>query len=360
MSLQKQELFNLVRNSKLAQVATPLLTNMRAGGPVPTHQIIFTPKSSAVRSNFGIKTSLPKQIGTSHIIFNDIDNRQNMPDVEKFSGSLYSRLKFQETGLPLKSANSDKNPLFSTKINSSSVKTNDDTITSCLNVHSKSSSYVIKKILSKNPQLYKEFQSWLVQNHPEAISESIPKTTLDQYLKEFLNSSPSVKKQDFTLNNLSKKKDSIHNNVGSLIQGTAGLSYAQKGRLSNTPNGVKYGYIAPGRIIGHREAAIAGFSALMNEKTVILQNNYAKNAGGRHPRQFVMPFKINEAELTEKGSLRMTVDGVRAGTWMQRSAQSNQGERSRYDASNPNFGAASERNKAENENLQRLLNLIIQ
>lgn len=359
MSLQSQELFNLVKNSKLSQVATPLLKTMRSKSAVPTHQIIYTPKSSAVRSNYGIKTQLPKQIGNSHIIFNDIDNYKNMPDVEKYSGKLYTRLKFQETGLALTNHFTESNPLFPAKSNKSTMKNEDDTMTNCLNIHCKSSSDNIQLILNQNPKLYKQFQQWLVETHPNAVIESVPKSTMDSHIKQFLNESPHVTKKNFSLNDLSKNgANKGASSIASHIQGTGGLSYNQKGRLSNTPNGVRYGVVAPGRIVGNKEAAIGGFVANLNDKTTILQQNYSKNAGGRHPRQFVMPFKINEAELTETGSVRLYVDGVRAGSWMQRSAQSN--DRSKYEASNPNFGAASERNKAENENLQRLLNLIIQ
>lgn len=361
MTLQSQELYNLVRNSKLSQVATPLLKSMRSKSAIPTHQIIYTPKSSAIRSNYGIKTPLPKQIGESHIIFNDIDNYKNMPDVEKYSGKLYTRLKFQETGLALNNHFTDKNPLFPHENNKSTVKTEDDSLTNCLNLQCKTSTNNVQAILNQNPKLYKLFQQWLVETHPDAVIESVPQSTMTSYIKQFLNKSPQVKKRQFSLNDLSKTDSNLGaSSISSHIQGTGGLSYNQKGRLANTPNGVKYGVVVPGRIVGNKEAAIGGFVANLNDKTTILQQNYAKNAGGRHTRQFIMPFKVNEAELTESGSVRLYVDGVRAGNWMTRSAQINYHDRSKYTASHPNFGAASERNKAENENLQRLLNLIIQ
>ena len=100
--MNNQELFKLVRDSRLAQVATPLSKKLRLGNKFPTHQILYTPKSSAIRSNYGIKTHLPKKVGKSHIVFNDLDNKSNMPDVEKYSGPYYNRLKFQETGMVLK------------------------------------------------------------------------------------------------------------------------------------------------------------------------------------------------------------------------------------------------------------------
>lgn len=60
------------------------------------------------------------------------------------------------------------------------------------------------------------------------------------------------------------------------IQGTGGFSYNQKGRLRNTPNGIQYGTVVPGRIIDNKEAAIAGFVSSVTDRSIALQTNYAK------------------------------------------------------------------------------------
>ncbi|KAK6457997.1 mitochondrial ribosome small subunit component [Scheffersomyces xylosifermentans] len=359
--MNSQELYSLVKNSKIAQVASPISKSIRGKSAVPTHQIIFTPKSSAIRSNFGIKTTLPKQIGYSHISFNDIDNYKNMPDVEKSSGKLYNRLKFQETGLALNNHYTDSNPLFASHKHKSDSKDRDESITNSLNLHGKASTDEIRAILKQNPKLHNKFSKWLIENHPQALVSSIPQSTTAELLKRFLSTAPSVVKKELQLTDLTRKEGKVGGSaISTHIQGTGGFSYNQKGRLTNTPNGVKYGVVAPGRLVGNKEAAIAGFVAGVNERTTLLQHNYAKNAPGKHSRQFVMPFKINEAEITETGSVKLYADGIKTGAWMQRSANTGYSpDRSRYEASNPNFASASERNKAEGENLQRLLNLII-
>lgn len=359
--MNSQELFNLVRNSKLAQVATPILKNIRGKSSVPTHQIIFTPKSSAVRSNFGIKTTLPKQIGYSHISFNDIDNYKSMPDVEKNSGKMYNRLKFQETGLVVNNHYTDSNPLFPSGNNKSNSKQRDHSIANSLNLHAKASAEEIRSILEQNPKLHQKFQKWLLVHHPQALVSSISQSTASELLRRFLSTDAAVIKKELQLTDLAKANGKIGSSaISTHIQGTGGFSYSQKGKLTNTPNGVKYGVVAPGRLVGNKEAAIGGFVVGVNERTTLLQHNYAKNAPGKHSRQFVMPFKINEAEITETGSLKLYADGIKTGSWMQRSSSNSfSPDRSRYTASNPNFGSASERNKTEGENLQRLLNLII-
>jgi Mitochondrial ribosomal protein subunit. len=364
--MNQQELYHLIKNSKLSQVASPLGKTIRGKSAVPTHQIIFTPKSSAIRSNYGMKSMLPKQIGYSHIVYNDLDNYKNMPDVEKSSGKLYNRLKFQETGLVLKNHFTEGNPLFASREGSSGrfapqyrsnfIKS-DDSITNTLNLHGKVSPSEVKAVLKQNPKLAKLFKRWLVENHPQTLVNPVSNGAMVDLVKSFLETSPDVTKRAVKLQNLIRNEPS---HALSTIQGTGGFSYNQKGRLANTPNGVKYGVIAQGRIVGSKEAAIGGFVAGVNERTTLLQHNYSKNYPGKHSRQFNMPFKVTEAELTESGSIKLYADGVRAGEWMQRSVGREAPDRSKYEASNPSFGSAAERNKSEGENLQRLLNLIIQ
>ena len=83
MSGSSSELFNLVKNSRLAQVAKPLLNNIRGNSKTPTHQVIFTPKSSALRSDYGLKSTLPNKI--DHHIYHlmILIIVKSMPDVEK-------------------------------------------------------------------------------------------------------------------------------------------------------------------------------------------------------------------------------------------------------------------------------------
>ena len=352
------EQVKLFRNSKLAQVAKPLDESLRGTNNFPTHQIIFTPKSSAIRSSFGIKTSLPKQIGYSHIVFNDIDNYKGMPDVEKYSGPMYNRLKFQESGLTLKSYLNENNPLFPSNTTNTNLRKDSlsDSILTYLNLPSNATGLQVKQLLKRNPNLYKDFKQWLAKNHPESIlSNSSSKA--HTFLKEYLLSSTKVKKEAFDFSDMGGA--SRNRNKFNKIQGTGGFSYSQKGRLSNSPNGVKQGNVLPGRLVGDREAAVGGFIASVNDRTILLQNNFAKNYPGKHPRQFVMPFKINEAEITENGKVKMYVDGVKVGTWMQRTNSGhNYLDGTNYDASNPVFGRATERNSKDNIPLESLLNLI--
>lgn len=354
------EFYRLFKNSKLAQVATPLSKKLRGPNTLaPTHQIIYTPTASAARSNFGIKTALPKQVGQSHIVYNDIDNFKNMPDVEKHGGPHYTRLKFQELGVVLKKSFNSANPLFawdSTKTFGNANESVSDSVLSKFKLGQNATVADVKDVLKANPKLYSAFKKWLVQKSPESIMLKVP-SQLEQLLKEFIASSPDLVKSELSVADLTRKHgQSSRNGPKSHIQGTAGLSYLQKGRLSNSPNGVKSGVVAAGRLVREREAGIGGFVAAVNERTTLLQANYAKNAPGKHSRQFVMPFKVNEAELTPNGGVRMHADGVKVGSWMQNTANGLGG--SNYVASNPNFGNMSERNLKDSSALENLLGLV--
>lgn len=354
--MHNNELYGLLRNSRLAQVATPLSKKLRGESYIPTHQIIYTPKSSAIRSSFGIKTQLPKQVGQSHIVFNDIDNPKNMPDVEKYSGKYYNRLKFQETGMVVKNFQNESNPLFPSSTTKSTTSYKVDSILASFNLNDNATTADVTRLLSRNPELNKRFQQWLLKNSPRLLlSKPLRYSDL---LRKFLSSQSDIVRQELQLNDLARPYGKATSNAPrTKIQGTGGFSYAQKGRLTNSPNGVKYGVIAPGRMVGDREAAIGGFVASVNDRTTLLQHNYSRNFPGKHSRQFVMPFKLNEVEITGNGSVKMYADGVKVGSWMQRTNAGEYGDRN-YEASNPNFASASMRNRNENVKLETLLNLM--
>lgn len=359
--MNRLELYSLIKNSKISQVATPIRLSLRpSSASAPTHQIIYTPKSSASRSDYGIKYTLPGQIGQSHIVYNDIDNAKSMPDVEKFSGHLHNRLKFQESGVALRQFSNRANPLFpskSTTTTSVPVTTKNDSVLTSLQLGSRATAKDIKKIIRKHPDLHQQFQQWLLEKNPETILLRIP-SKLEELFKEFVESSGAKFRKRLELQDLIKKQGkSSSSSVSSRIQGSGGFSYAQHGRLVNSPNGVKHGVIAPGRIVGNREAGIGGFVAGVNDRSILLQNNYTKNAPGRTSRQFVMPFKINEAEISNDGRVRIYADGVKAGNWMSRTDTTFSNNRAGYKASNPNFDSASERNTDRNA-LENLLGLI--
>lgn len=361
--MNNQEIYKLFKNLKLAQVATPLSKELRGTNAAsPTHQIIYTPKSSAIRSNFGIKTALPKQIGYSHIVYNDLDNYKSMPDVEKYSGSHYNRLRFQETGMVLKKGYNKPNPLFawdSAKTVNAASRSGSDSILSEFQLGNNASIQDVKDLLKKNPKFHAEFKRWLVKKSPESIMLKVP-SKLELLLREFVASSPTMLKNTLSVADLTRKfgQETAHAPTNK-VQGTAGFSYNQKGRLANTPNGIKHGVIAQGRLLDEREAAVGGFVAAVNERSTLLQANYTKNAPGRHSRQFVLPFRLNEAEVTPSGGVRLHADGVKVGSWMQRTDSSNSYEnRANYVASNPNFGHASERNLKDSTALESLLGLV--
>lgn len=360
-AMNSQEVYRLFKNSKLAQVARPLRRAIRDQSDAPTHQIVYTPKLSAARSNFGMKSYLPKQVGLLHIVFNDTDNRKNMPDVEKYSGAMYNRLKFQELGVVPKNYYAESNALFpgAAKAGGDAAAASGGSLLAALNLTERASASDIRHVLRRNPTLHRDFHRWLLATHPALLALTATPQQLVGSLHEYLRTADVARFRGLLSALARPLGRKLRHAPASDVQGTAGFLYAVKGRFANTPNGIKYGAVAPGRMVGAREAAVAGFVARLNDRTTLLQNNYAKNYPGKHMRQFVMPFKITEAEVTPQGSVKVYADGVKVGLWLQRAGHDDAAvDRSHYQPLSPHFGTAAQRNGRDNVALQNLMNLI--
>lgn len=354
--MNNQEFYKLFKNSKFAQVAKPLAKKIRKSNTqVPTHQVIYTPKASASRSNYGMKSFLPKQVGHSYIAFNDIDNYKNMPDVEKHSGPHYTQLRWQESGVVLDRPHDKGRPLFAFDSSKTLADANGDNegLLARIGLQANASSAEMKEWLKSNPGIYAKFKNWMLETNPQLLVSRAP-LSLHALLRKFLASDAELSKR---LNRFDDLINTDHTGPRSFkrsTQGTAGFSYLQKGRLSNTPNGIKNGTILPGRLVtaNGREAAIGGIVASVSQKTAALQNNYISNSPGKHPRQFVLPFKIMEAKLAPNGSVNVDAEGVRTGSWMLNGDWGQQD----YVAANPYFKNIMERNKEEDvEDLLRVI-----
>lgn len=336
----------LLRNSKFAQVPKPLQENILKTSRVPTHLVINTPPGDVARSEFGMKTTLPKPISAQYIAFNNIDNKISMPDVEFSPGPYFNKVKFQELGIPVHTTHQRESPLFPATKNKSQPTNTGGSMANWLNLSDDSSVKEVKIILKQNPAIYKDFKNWLLENHPVALLEQVPAITMNEYLRKFLQESQGVVRKKIGLTDFTKEKGGRPS-----IHGTGGLSYNQKGRITNTPNGLKYDTVAPGRLVGNKEASIAGFVVYVHDHTIGLQRNYAKNYPAKHTRQFVMPFKIEAAELNRDGSVKLTADGIRTGEWMHK--------KSSQPVLDGSETRSTSRIRGENDSLQSLLNLIL-
>ncbi|GME86208.1 unnamed protein product [Ambrosiozyma monospora] len=80
---------------------------------------------------------------------------------------------------------------------------------------------------------------WLVKNYPERVNN----IDLSREIVQFINeTNPS-------LSNSQNSKNTIPESYAEKLSGTAGLSYALKGRLFQTPNGIESSRIVPGRFL---------------------------------------------------------------------------------------------------------------
>lgn len=349
----------LLRASKLAQVATPISKLIRGGSQqIPTHQVIYTPKAAAVRSEFGIKTTLPKQIGYSHISFNNIDNKTGMPDVEKNTSKMYLRIRLQENNIIPKVDNKLVNPLFRRPDQTTDHKNESDSLLLGFNLHPRASVSQVKQILKANPKLHSQFQKWLAEEHPQVY---LAKNNADhvRLVSQFLRENPNIVKHNMELQQLRKDlngRTSVSANAKQ-IQGTAGLSYAQPGRLSNTPNGIKYHTVVPGRLVENNTIAISGFTGGVLERQVQKPALYASNVPGHHSRQFTMPFKVTLASMWDNGSVSLNVEYVKVGDWVSSHLARSTGQK-RFEPLNPMFDSVAGRHTSKEDPLARLLNVV--
>ncbi|CAN3365043.1 small ribosomal subunit protein bS1m [Diutina catenulata] len=349
---------HLLRSSKLAQVATPISKKIRVMSAMPTHQVIYTPKNAAVRSEFGIKTPLPKQIGYSHISYNNIDNKTGMPDVEKNTSKMYSRIRLQENGVVPRVMSAKHNPLFPHSENASTHKGDDSSATTAFNLHPKVNPAEVKYLLSQNKHLYKSFQQWLALNAPQALTgvSGVSSSEMMGLIKRFVDES-AVAKNPLKLSSLKKDAQGRTTHAANVtkIQGTAGLSYAQHGKITNTPNGFKSGHsIIQGRLASSNVAAVAGFAGQIMDKNASKHINYTNSVPGTHSRQFTMPFKVTEATMYDDGTVKMNLDVPKVGAWQKTAVHDDRANKT-YKPTNANV--ESMRAKHE-KNYRNLLNII--
>lgn len=358
--MNNQDFYHLFKNSRIAQVAKPLSKQLRGHDPAaPTHQIVFTPKASATRSNYGLKSALPSKYGTSHIVYNNLDTRSGIADVEKYASPHYNRLKFQESNVVVNVPKHEASPFFAWDANKTSNKSKvsvRETFQSLFNLGPYATLADTKAILSENPELHSEFRKWLIKKAPESVLFKAT-SRLDELLKEFISTSDYVKKNDILLQQLVREDGKFNTKLlNKSVQAHGGLSYKQKGRLLNTPNGAKRGSIIPGRSVDRSYAALGGFVGFVPHRSVLPHLNYMKRHGDKHPRQFVIPFKVNDAEVLNDGGVKLQAEGVKAGSWLENMQVDGPASRN-YAASNPNPIKASRRLKTE-QSIESLLGLI--
>ena len=164
----------------------------------------------------------------------------------------------------------------------------DGSLINTLNLPTKVQILEINKILKKNPQIYKEFRQYLIENHPNILlssssssssSSSTTTTTTNSSQLEIID----ALKQFYQLHQKFPKRKLIYSLLIKLILNFNKIKFKEledfliiKRSIKKHSNGIKYGTVVPGRIIANKEAAIMGFVASVTDRSITLQSNYAK------------------------------------------------------------------------------------
>lgn len=242
----------LLKTSRFASLAKPLAKKRNAR--YPTHQIVETRDAALSRQEWGLKYALPQKLKSRYITFNDVDSLERIVDFEAGGGNHYKRLRFQELGLvPTRAAEYERefvsNPLFQ-ESEESALKSVD----AVMAVLATDKKLKVDSSLQELSSLRPQFKEYLLANHAKDLKERgldigfFTKTAV-KFLKDY--------KSTQNVNNLA----SLKRQDGFKFAGTGGLSYALKGRLRTTPNGVINSEFAPARMLANQQLALGGFVA---------------------------------------------------------------------------------------------------
>lgn len=295
----------LLKGSKISQLAEP---NRREAANYfklfPTHQVIQTTPNSLYRKDYGLKANLPSKVKSRFLELDEMDTMQRMTDFECLSGSYWKKVRFQEMNLPI---SFKKNALFEGFTEIKPKSENLTNLSVLLNFDYKNATDgELKILLGKLRELRKPFVEWLLKTKPSVLLQQ--SNDFSSEIRDFLAMCEKSPYHYKKLSQLGLKKD------GSLkTAGTAGLSYALKGRLCNTPNGIQAKKIIPGRYVGdlNKNFAVGGFIARGADSASTSVAQMIKSVRDKHPRQLEIPVSLENAEFNPDNSLRINVTPMR-------------------------------------------------
>lgn len=244
---------NLLRGSRIAQVSKsdkPLFASKNKVHP--THQVIETKPSTLHRQEWGLKSSIPSKNKTRYLVFNDLDTQQRLTTFEPMGQYQWNRIRFQEMGLAPNYTEEGLNPLFEGETKKSGKFA---PFSNATNITQSTTRAEKDRKLQEIQRVRPEFKEWLLKNHPESLAGIRNENTkpLKVLAAEFLH------KEMGGLNIANVTKSNWN------IIGSGGLTYNLKGKLRQSPNGVKQKNIANGRILSidgpDKAVAVGGFVA---------------------------------------------------------------------------------------------------
>ncbi|AEY95945.1 FADL271Wp [Eremothecium gossypii FDAG1] len=301
--MSSSNLSSILRNSRIAQVPKPK-------GPlfspdkkyVPTHQLIENKASTMHRQEWGMKSSIPSRSKSRYLIFDELDTQQRLTSFEAIGQYQWNRIRIQELGVvPERAtagnafqtsadANAPSNPLFSGFSSRLSART---PLSSFFGLTSKSDAKQWKAAEKKVAALRPAFKKWLQDHHPHLIIH-----------KDQMDPADFRKRAVEFITEIATRSSGAGGSWK--VVGNGGLTYGLKGRLQQSPLGIKQNTVVEGRILQtngmEKSVAAAGFVGNGMLGTNLRKVDYAMGDLVRTAR---FPFEVKQARLLENGRLLM-------------------------------------------------------
>ncbi|EDO17181.1 hypothetical protein Kpol_1072p51 [Vanderwaltozyma polyspora DSM 70294] len=289
----------LLRKSKIAQVVNtknPLYVSNKFH---PTHQLITTKRTNFNQINdWGLKSPIPSRDNSRYLVYNDLDTLERIATYEKNNGQQWTRIRFNELNLTPTFNPGVANPLFK----SNSVQTdNSSPLSSVLNLNSNASSNSNRLKIGNIKNLRSDFKKWLLDNDIDSLKHNT-------FNVKYMNRSAINYLNDKRLNNhhdTNRKLNLPTNNMTHVI-GTGGLSYNLRGKLQNTPNGIKQKTIVPGRYLNVDGSKwLTGIGGMVGFENSSFSPTRLDRMNAETAREKAYPFEVQRISVDHKGNIMM-------------------------------------------------------
>lgn len=273
MSLKTQ---NLLKSTKIAT----LVPSKSAFSPFarkvyPTHQTVQTTSASHDRADYGLKAAIPSKITLRYLVVDELDLLEGITKFEPTLGHYWIKRRFQEMGMPVVPAERTKQDarvprvLDAVGLGSGATKQDVEAWTRVLK------------------QARKLFRKHVAHNHPDKIEpRAFNRSNLAPEAVQFLNTFQGLANEDRRFLQAPRTP-----------QGSAGLLYLQKGRLSATSYGYSDKAVVPGRILSDGGVfGIAGF-ATSSPSEIGPSLAAARNVPGKHYKEVMIPVAVEKVKM---------------------------------------------------------------
>ncbi|KAK9471684.1 mitochondrial 37S ribosomal protein bS1m [Dipodascopsis tothii] len=288
----------LFRSSRLAAVPKPLQYPQATNYVHPTHQVIHSTPASRHRQDWGLKSSIPRKVATSHIVVQALDTPLHMPIFSGGGKFLRVRERFRETRAPIGRFDVSLSEEFG-----------------ALGTQSSGRDLANALFPAEEGGVARRSLKDMSAAEKAALLASIggQRANFRKYIEEVLHRDyAEVKKNSQDLVDAAFDFLQLSRTGGKsrrVVQGTGGLGYALRNAVANTPNGFEYRTKVPGRILNQitpKNYAVA-IGGIVAKGTIPRVEQIQRANPGRALRESVHQFVVDSVVVDKTGEVVMAV-----------------------------------------------------